>query len=243
MSIDNSTVDLNHLLNSCITVESWNLAPKTAIPQQVCFRLDAETIKAIEQIKISQKSLQLSQTNLTALRCYALFNLPSAPKFSYSQQSYLKQAALTFSTHYPAKFPSEPLLRSTIGLRGKILQQIKQDLVRNPILLEHLLEAHYWLTDEILSQLPLKSQADRSWLIYGGIILTIFAICGLNWYFLAHSPAIRLIICSLLLAIGFTAIAIYGQLRWWAIYQLAGKIFAQKTVSRRLSLKILSYLI
>lgn len=237
-----SNVDVNKLLNSCIEVE-WLKVDRITIPKQICFHLDAKIIIAIEHIKANNQLFYLSQTNLAIIRCYALFNLAS-DQTSKSWQSHLSQSSLVFSTQYAEdKKNSDILLRSTIDPQGKISQQIKQKLVQNPPLLQRVSEAHYWLTTEILTQLPLRSKGWRSGLIYSCLMLATLIACSLVWYLLPQSPVIKLIICLFLVGVQLVAIAVSKRLKSWTIHQLVTRVFSQRTIRRKLSLKILNFLI
>ena len=244
MNDRDSTVDVNRLLNSCIEVESVKIDKRVTIPKQICFHLNAKTIEKIEQVRANKQKLSLSRTNLATLRCYALFNLPLEGTRTKGWQSYLSQSSLIFSTQYVEDESNyDILLRSTIDLQGKISQQIKQELVQNPLLLKRVSESHYWLTTEILTQLPLKSEAWRSKFIYGCLTIAIFAVCGLTWCLLPQSPVIKLIICLFLVGVELIAIAVSKRLKSWTIHQLVARVFSQGTIRRKLGLKILNFLI
>ena len=235
---DRRTPNLHNPIDSCIQVESVKIDKRTTIPQQICFYLDAKTITAIEQIKTQKRKLRLSPTNLAILRCYTLFNLP-LPKTNWQL---LNRSCLIFSTKYVESESNDILLRSTIDPQGKISLQIKQEILQNPALLERICEAHYWLIAEILTQLPFKSKSGRSLLIYGCLVLTTFAACNFIWYFLAQSP-VKLIICLFLVGVQLIAIAASKRLKSWTIHQLLIRVFSQGTISRKLSLKIINFII
>ena len=244
MNDRDSTVDVNRLLNSCIEVESVKIDKRVTIPKQICFHLNAKTIEKIEQVRANKQKLSLSRTNLATLRCYALFNLPLEATRTKGWQSYLSQSSLIFSTQYVEdESNSDILLRSTIDLQGKISQQIKQELVQNPLLLQRVSEAHYWLTTEILTQLPLRSKGWRSGLIYSCLMLATLIACSLVWYLLPQSPVIKLIICLFLVGVELIAIAVSKRLKSWTIHQLVARVFSQGTIRRKLGLKILNFLI
>ena len=215
-----STVE-GDLLNSCIEVRSVKIDKRVTIPQQICFRLDAKTIAAIEQTIVNERKFRLSPANLAIIRCYALFNLPVLTiktRQLYSNQ-YLNQSCLIFSTEYAEGESNDILLRSTIDLQGKISLQIKQEALQDLPLLKHISEAHYWLMAEVLTQLPFKSKNGRYWLIYSCLLLTTFAACSFIWYFIASSPAFKLIMCLFLIGVDLIAIALSKRLKFWIIHQ------------------------
>ena len=238
---DRHTVSLNDLLNSCIEVESLKISQKLAIPKQICFRLNHEIITAIEQFEVNQEQFKLSPANLTILRCYALFNLTLGAEFNQTRQLYLSQSCLIFSTQYTEdETDSGILLRSTVDPKGKILQQIKQELLQNPLLLERVLKAHCWLSTAILTQLPIKQKKSRNWSIYISLTVAVAVVCSLIWYLLPQI-IIKLAICLFLIGL-LVAIAFGKRLKSQITNLLVIKVFSSRKIQRQLSLKAIDFL-
>ncbi|MGL5834180.1 MAG: hypothetical protein ACRC1Z_13240, partial [Waterburya sp.] len=81
-------------MNSCIQIKSTKISRTTAVPHQICFRLNSQLLAHIAHLQVHQTKLVLSPTNLANLRHYALLNL------SPRQQSPFTQSGLTFATKY-----------------------------------------------------------------------------------------------------------------------------------------------
>lgn len=243
MSHKNFPESVNDVLNSCIQIESARISRHVTIPSQICFCLNAELLEQVGQIKANQSNqhgLCLSASNLADLRYYALSNLPLKQGLSQGQ------SALTFSTEYffDSAQVATTLFRSVIDLEGKISQEIKQELIQNPSLLAKISEAHYWLLSEILAQLPLKSRAWYSWLIFGCLAIASILISSLVWYILPLNHLLKLVIClSIFFLLKSTAkILVTKYLKSWIIYHLLDGLLAKGTIKRRLGLNILSFL-
>ncbi|MEM6612952.1 MAG: hypothetical protein AAF652_11995, partial [Cyanobacteria bacterium P01_C01_bin.72] len=217
-------------------------------PWQVCFCLDAQATQEIEQIIASQSRLVLSPTNLANLRHYALLHLSleQAPSRSLKQQWAASQSSLTFSTQYSSEAQnSTTLLRSTIDFQGAISQQVQQQLVDDPALLNSLSQAHYWLISEIITQLPLKSATWYSWLIPVVWAMVTLVMSILLGYLLPVSYFLKAVVCVGILclskAIYQTVIA--KKFKSWVIQQLIDGFLAQDALKRQLGLKLLSLLV
>ena len=243
----NLSDSINYGLNSRIKIQSANISPQATIPWQVCFCLDAQAISEIEQIIASQTRLKLSTTNLANLRHYALLHLgvEQAPSSSLKQQWAASQSSLTFSTQYsPEEQDPTTLLRSTIDFHGAISQQIQQQLINDPALLNSLSQAHYWLIGEIITQLPLKSATwypcliPVVWAIFS-LVMTILLGC-----FFPGSYLLKAIVCigvlSLSKAIYQTVMA--KKFKSWVIQQLIDGFLAQDALKRQFGIKLLSLL-
>ncbi|MEL6580746.1 MAG: hypothetical protein AAFQ14_13430 [Cyanobacteria bacterium J06621_12] len=267
----NLTGNVSHSLNSCIKIRSANITPRVAIPWQVCFCLDAEIIQEIEQIRASKTRLVLSPTNLANLRHYALLNLPvdrakrPSPKQQWAASHRLLlrrkttdtcgqalcavtvgQSSLTFSTQYSSGEQNPTtLLRSVIDLRGEVSQQVQQQLVNEPALLDSLSQAHYWLIGEIMTQLPLKSAAWYSWSVPVFWTISTVVISILLGYFIPGSYFLKAIVCISILSLSkaIYQIVIAKKLKYWVIHQLVDGFLAQDIMKRQFGLKLLSLLI
>jgi hypothetical protein len=252
----NLSTKSNDVLNSCIRLKLTRINRQITIPQQVCFCLDAKLLEQIAQNQSNQVKLALSATNLANLRCYALLNL------FWKQHPTLTQSCLTFSTEYLLDRHNPdftPLFQSKIDLEGKISQQIKQELVQNPSLLNQISQAHYWLIAEILAQLPFKPKIPKTWYFWSSVsflaiakrrpslIATILInlLIILIWYLMPlNYPAklLCLLIILLLLKLVLSR-SITRQIKFWTIDRLLDGLLTTNVVKRQISLKIMSFLL
>jgi hypothetical protein len=235
----NFPTSLNEVINSCIQIKLTRISRRATVPHQVCFCLDAKLLKQIAQNQANTK-LVLSATNLANLRYYALLNLPCSP------HAILAPSCLTFSTEYlfDNEQVSTTLFRSVIDLEGKISQQIKQELIDNPALLNQISQAHYWLIGEILAQLPFKSKAWHYWLLSALIAIALIATNILLWYLMPFNYLAKLLICLGIFLFGksVSSILITQQLRSWIIYHLLDGILSKSVVKRQIGFQVLSFL-
>jgi hypothetical protein len=232
---------LNTVLNSCIQIKSTKINRTSAVPHQICFRLNKQLLEQIAHIQDHQTKLALSPTNLANLRHYALLNL------SPGQQSPFTQSGLTFTTEYSFEEDQDSvsLIKSVIGLEGKISQQIQQDLAANPTLLHQISQAHCWLIAEILEQLPLKAKAWYSWIVVSCLAIAIILINISVWYLIPLNYLPKLLVClSIFLLLSLVAkTLITKQLKPWIIDHLLQGILAKNIMGRKLGLNFLSFLL
>ncbi len=245
----NQTGNLNEILNSYIQIQSAKISPQLTIPYQVCLCLNDRALAEIEQTTTSQTKLVLSPRNLANLRHYALLHLPlkSAARLASKQQQ-ANQSSLTFSSQY-SYLTEEPnpttLLRSVIDLKGEISQQVQQQLIDDPVLLARLSQAHYWLINEILTQLPFQTPAWHQWLIPVFWAIVTVATSVLTSYFLPASYLIKIVVCLLFFCLSkviYSAI-ISKWLKSWVMGQLTEGFLTQGIIKRQLGLKFLSLLL
>lgn len=110
----------------------------------VRFNLDKDIIEAIQYAREIDRPLYLSRKLLADLRYYALSN-------SENQL----QSGLTFHTYYLRGSSQEALMRSVILPDGEVLHQIQRDCLERPDFCRQVASAHFWLIDQLLSQLRL----------------------------------------------------------------------------------------
>lgn len=246
----NKTNNTNNILNSCIQVEEARISRKITIPRQVNFQLTPEIINSIEQIILNKQKLSLSSANLADLRYYALLNSSIAktsnsidPK-SFIKQLPLEQSCLIFSTNYFSVTNHNPttVVRSVIDLEGKISQQIRQDLWENPQLLHKILDSHYWLIFQILTQLPLQKSKKYLRLYRSLTPLTIFMISLAFWYLLPLNYLLKIVVICGFIYIFKVYIhhLIQKKLKQWIIYHLIHGFLANKAHKRRIGFNIFS---
>ena len=182
------SVASDYILNSCIRIEEIRINRRVTVPRQIHFCLDSVILQQIEQAEAINQKLILSPANLANLRYYALINSLEKIDPIYPSRFLpvsLKRSPLIFSTNYRSNSCQQPLtlFRSVIDLEGKISQQIPQQLWDNPLLLERISQAHYWLIGEILDRLPLKQRSYSSRFIYCCFLLIAIAAFTAIWCF------------------------------------------------------------
>jgi hypothetical protein len=243
------SVATDYILNSCIRIEEIRINRRVTIPRQIHFCLDSVILQQIEQAEANNQKLILSPANLANLRYYALIN--SLEKIDPIYPSgfvpvSLRRSLLTFSTNYRSTSCQQPLtlFRSVIDLEGKISQQIPQQLWDNPLLLEKISQAHYWLISEILDRLPLKQRNCSSRYVYCCFLLMAIATTTAIWYFFSLNILLNLAIgCTIFCLLACFKKSIVKQVRTWIISQLVTGFLATSLKKRQLSLNLLSLIV
>ena len=229
-------------LSSCIKVESQRISRQATIPRQVCFELNPDIIDKIEEIKAEYGNLYLKPEQLTDLRYYSLINSP----IINTQHIYSDRSSLIFSSNYLSNYSQVPttVVRSTIDLDGQISQEIQQDLWQNPQLSLKVIQAHHWLTAEILRQLPLENKRQTSlifWILWGihAIAFSLAIFIFLPAFF--WLKIIVNIVVLYLLKVSLRHL-IKHKFRTLILSQLASGWLSNKTSKRQLGFKLLSLL-
>ena len=136
------------------------------------------------------------------------------------------------------------VVRSTIDLKGQISQEIQQDLWQNPQLSLKVIQAHHWLTAEILRQLPLENKRQTSlifWILWG---INAIAFSWGIWIFLPTFFWLKIIVNIVvwyLLKVSLRHL-IKHKFRTWILSQLASGWLSNKTSKRQLGFELLSLL-
>lgn len=227
----------DRFLSSCIKVEEKRISRHATIPSQVCFELNPDIVARIGEIKSEYGSLYLNRQQLTNLRYYSLINSPLAR---------CDRLSLVFSSNYLFANDRVPIavVRSTIDISGKISQEVRQDLWQNVRLSSQVIQAHHWLTAEILRQLPIESR-NRTRFIFWVLWLSIaIAFALIFWFLLPLSflfKAIAIFAFLLLLSLLLKYLINY-RLKQWIIDRLISGWLSNKTNKRQLGFKLLSML-
>ena len=144
------------LLDDRIQVEEVRNDRGRVLSRFVRFNLNKALIKKILKARSRGKRLSISGDLLTELRYCTLSdgeNHKRQNRFSSN---------LTFCTYYEDNIglPEEQLenivMCSAIGFDGDIIHQIRRDRLENPKECLAIATAHYWLIEQLLSQLRLK---------------------------------------------------------------------------------------
>ena len=227
----------DRFLSSCIKIEQKRISRQASIPSQVYFELNPDIVARISEIKAECGSLYLAPQQLTNLRYYSLINSPLAQG---------DRLSLVFSSNYLLSNSQikTTVIRSTLDLSGKISQEVRQDLWQDVGLSPQVIQAHHWLTAEILRQLPLESK-NRTALIFWtlwlpmAIAFTIIAwfLLPLSFWFKAIAILTFLLSSKLLLRY-----LINYRLKQWIIDRLISGWLSNRTNKRQLGFKLLALL-
>ena len=225
----------DRFLSSCIKVEEKRVSRHASIPSQVYFELNSDIVARINEINAEHGSLHLEPQQLTNLRYYSLINSPLAKS---------DRLSLVFSSNYSFSGDRVPIavVRSTIDISGKIAQEIRQDLWQDVCLSSQVIQAHHWLTAEILRQLPLESK-NRTNLIFWALWLTsASAFILIVWFLLPLLFWLKVItiLAFLLVSKLLLKYLIKYRLKQWIINRLTYGWLGNKTNKRQLGFKLLS---
>jgi hypothetical protein len=233
----------HQVLNSCIEVAEVRISRRLTMPCQINFRLNADLLEQIEQIKAKNKCLKLSDPKLASLRYYTLLNSSLTIKITSVQE---QLSPLNFTTNYI--FPDNQhltVVRSLIDLEGQISQQIQQDLWHNPRLLERVINVHHWLIGQILIQLPLKTPR-RVLRLLKVLLLLVWIIVAVSlWCFLPLNNLLKIVIvcCSFYLAKKYLIPSIKQHSKTYFLKAILKGFLANTTQKRQIALNILSTLV
>lgn len=233
----------HQVLNSCIQVAEVRISRRLTMPCQINFRLNADLLEQIEQIKAKNQSLKLSNPKLATLRYYTLINSSLNIKITSVQE---RLSPLNFTTNYI--FPDNQnltVVRSLIDLEGQITQQIQQDLWHNPRLLERVVNAHHWLIGQVLIQLPLKTPKPILRLLKVLLLLVWIIVTVYLWYFLPLNNLLKILIicCSFYLAKKYLISLIKQQGKIYFLKAVFKGFLAKTNRKRQIALNILSTLV
>lgn len=239
-------LDSSHgrFLGSCIKVEKKKISRQASIPSQVYFNLDPDIISRISEIKTEYGSLYLSPQQLTDLRYYSLINSPLANDSRTIKNS--DSLSLVFCSNYLSKNSQiqTTVIRSTINLSGQISQEVQRDIWLDFQLSSQVIQAHHWLTAEILRQLPLENKNRTSLVLWILWLPMAIALNLLLWLFIPGSFLFRIIATVsflFILKIGLNYLINY-HLKQWIVQLIISGWLSNKTHKRQLGFKLLSLL-
>ena len=152
-------------LEPYITIEKERLTRKRELFHGIRFNLDKDTLRKIQHAKETGCQLQVSPTFLADLRYYALTDGDNRV-----------QSDLTFCTYFLRGSSEEAVMRSVISMDGDILHQIKSDCLERPNFCRQIASAHYWLIEQLLSQLRLRTLLKLKGFVWGLSLLIVAAL-------------------------------------------------------------------
>lgn len=228
-------------LNSCIKIEEKRISRQGSKPSQVYFYLDPDIIDRISKAKAEYASLYLEPQQLTNLRYYSLINSPTANRVSQINHDCL---SLVFTSNYSSHNSQSPttVIRSTISFSGQIHQEIQEKLWQDSTLSSQVIQAHHWLTAEILRQLPLKKGSHSVLNIYSLWLTIVVLFTLIIWLFLPISLSFKLIIMLpfLWLLKPFIKYLASNYLKHFVIQQLTYGWLSNTNQKRQLGFKLLT---
>jgi hypothetical protein len=136
--------------NSWIQIEKIKVSRQQNLPNRVYFQFNENLLREIQLWQESNRKFQFSLEVLTDFRDYVLLNHQN--NFSVE---------LNFCSFYQQNEEKIAVIQSKISLDGKIIQQIRHDYLQEPQLLQRIMTAHYWVIEQMLNQLKLKSSRKR----------------------------------------------------------------------------------
>lgn len=227
----------NNLINSCINIESKRISRRHNIPENISFNLDRDVLSQIKSLKKSKQKIFLSGDNLAELRYYFLLN--SSPRSGLG---------ITFQSYYYRQEEKIVIIKSIINLSGKADQYIRSDALGS----QEIISSHYWLIEQILTQIPLKFKKEKSKsfkiLLKSIILLLSSVIAALVIYLINLFISVAFWANALLLLI--LAVIIFRQLSLlikkylysWVLEQLLFGVLASSLIKKKIGLNLLEIL-
>ncbi|AFZ37438.1 hypothetical protein Sta7437_3956 [Stanieria cyanosphaera PCC 7437] len=137
--------------DSWIHIEKIQVSRQQNLPNRVCFQFNENLLREIQLWQETNRKFQFASEILTDFRSYVLLNHQN--NFSVE---------LNFCSFYQQDEEKTAVIQSTISLDGKIVQQIRHDYLQEFQLLQRIINAHYWVIEQMLNQLKLKSSSKRT---------------------------------------------------------------------------------
>lgn len=230
------------LLDSFFEIIEEQLNPQTSVIHGISFHFNSNSLIKILNAKEENISLKISPSLLSQIRYYCLID---------QHQLFNLQSQLNFITYFDNFNANKPLIKTTLGLDGNILNQICDRCLEDVNLLSSLTMAHYWLIEQILAQLQFQFnvQKVKQWLqiiawimaICITLIMVIFNLANLQahlWLWIAP-----VIVCFLLQwGINKLLWLNLSLIRRWLLKQVLYGIFSRQQKSQKRTLNILSEL-
>ena len=223
-------------LESCIQVEQEPITRSRAAIHRIRFNLDQPLLQKIQYAQATGRRLEVSRQFLADLRYYALLN-----------SEHQLQSELTFCTYYRRGNSQEALMRSVISTDGEVLHQIKNDCLAQPDFGQQIASAHYWLIDQLLSQLcprtflPLNSLVRMlSWLITAIIVLPFVPLLiEISPWMLLAVVIVGWLLQRILLRL---LRRLMPRLSRWVLRQLLTRMLSLKSLDQKIAKGILAWL-
>ncbi|MGK7949175.1 MAG: hypothetical protein AB4368_10330 [Xenococcaceae cyanobacterium] len=219
------------MLSSCIYINREQISRRHIVPNGVRFYLNPDYLQEIKQAKVKKLKITLSPYLLADFRYYVLIE----------RHSHIP-SDINFSTYYQQNDREITKIKSTISVEGKIAQQICHDDWQDCQLLQEITDAHHWLIEEMMSQLPLEKKNDSQWLSWCIALVLTILVTPLFVLLLEVNNFFELLIIILLFLI-FQKLSknfIIAYLRSWILSQLLFGIFSYRSKERKFGFDLLT---
>lgn len=232
-----------------IEIEEQIVSRQQIIPQQVNLEFNQKSLALIISMQEQRQLLFLSPKLLTNLRYYSLLCCYISPYLLPSKgldsRNLILRSGLVFTTYYRQDTEKIPVITSNISLQGKISQQICLKFFFKFALLKKIINAHYWIINQILQQLPLNYQKNSflySWILplLMTLAITIVILIALSSNFLIKA----VVVVSVFFIVKFICPYLINKyLVNLFLQQLLFGFFSPNYPRRKLGFTILRYLI
>jgi hypothetical protein len=212
----------------------------------VWFNLDPRVLEQVLQARDNRKRLYLSRNLLAQLRYLALSDGENRDWKNHCQ------SGLTFCSYYHPqgrlKQKSKNLvMRSVISLDGEVLHQVRRDCLENPQQCIEITTAHYWLVNQMLIQLHLKTRI-KFWLSCFSWVLALLVVTVIVISYGAKLATINPLIILVVLVVGLWGLQIIIKyllrlvlplLRLWAWRQVLSFFLSAQGLKKKIARGIL----
>ena len=224
-------------LDPYIQVDKEQITRKRVLFHGIHFHLDKDILTNIQQAQETGRPLEISHQLLADLRYYALIDGESR-----------LQSGLTFCTYYLRGGVEEALMRSVISTDGDIIHQIKSDCLERPKFCYTIASAHYWLIDQLLSQLRLRVLLKVNLLSWAlSILITAGTVIPYIQQLMQSSPWMLLtpVVMSWFLQVGLKRLLmlLLPSVGRWALRQLLARLLSQSLLDKKIAKGILAWLV
>jgi len=224
-------------LEPYINVDKERISRTRVLFHSIRFNLNKDVLQRVQLAQETGLNLYISRELLADLRYYALVGGENR-----------LQSGLTFYTYYLRGGSEEALMRSVISTDGDIIHQIKSDCLERPNFCRQIASAHYWLIDQLMSQLRLKALLRLNQLSWGLSLLIVAAtVIRYIQQFMEANPLLLLapVLMSWLLQVGLQRLLLLllPTVRRWALRQLLSGLLSRKPLKKKMAKGIMGWLV
>ncbi len=221
-----SNLPIPNPIDSCINIELKRISRQCTIPAHVNFELNQDILSQIVSFRNSNQKIVLSADNLAELRYYFLLNTSEYTEFG-----------LTFKTNYATQEDKITLIKSVISLSGKAEQYIRSDALTS----QEIIETHYWLIEQIFTQIPFKYPKLKILVLANIIRLILILLVLVLVFFIPIVFWGKVLLLLFLTTIIFLVVPhlLKRHLSSWLLHQLLFGIFSYSRKRRKIGLSLL----
>lgn len=147
-----------------------NSSSSNAHCQGITFHLSGTNLSLVLLAQSRQQPLHIASDLLTGFRRYVLFDSRGS-----------LQTGMNFLTFYGVGGQERALLETFIALDGDIIHKVSAECLEDERLAQDLTTAHYWLMQQLFSQLGLKFREWLDRLSWGGTVVTFGGYWVSQW--------------------------------------------------------------